>query len=445
MGGSKARGSRAVGYRPASARPVGYRPAGAEGMSAKSASPQPVSARPVSARPFSAKSVSAKPLSAKPFSAKPFSAKPARPQSVSAMDVHSAQAQAAQAHRPRPRSRRATAALLILGAVGLSLSVAAFVTNSGVSTLASAALPANTDRANFAERFFLSSRIADSAALQPLKRYVMARAAPEMTAREALASRWMPADFRASISDDDGSEIALPKIEGPASAFALAPAATSVTATTGVPLPRSRPTAADQVAASTSQALALAAAPANRPAERSLLQKLSDMVAPSRMTMASLSTGPNLFGRGPDLSLFGYDGATAVYDIKAHAVYLPNGTVFEAHSGMGTLRDDPEHVDVRMQGATPPAVYSLKPRERDFHGVAALRMTVADGTDINGRSGLLVHSFMLGPNGDSNGCISVKDYDRFLRAFNDGQFSHIAVVPSLKSVAETLAAQADPS
>jgi hypothetical protein len=118
--------------------------------------------------------------------------------------------------------------------------------------------------------------------------------------------------------------------------------------------------------------------------------------------------------------------------------------VFEAHSGMGAFRDDPDHVDVRMQGATPPAVYSLKPREREFHGVAALRMTVADGTDINGRSGLLVHSFMLGPNGDSNGCISVKEFDRFRRAYDDGQFTHIAVVNSLKQVAETLAAQADP-
>ena len=213
-------------------------------------------------------------------------------------------------------------------------------------------------------------------------------------------------------------------------------------------MPRSRPAAADQQITATTQALALAAAPTNRPAERSLMQKLSDMMSPSRMTMASLNTGTNLFGKGPDLSLFGYDGATAVYDLKAHAVYLPNGTVFEAHSGMGNLRDDPDHVDVRMLGATPPAVYSLKPREREFHGVAALRMTVADGTDINGRSGLLVHSFMLGPGGDSNGCISVKDYDRFLKAYNDGQFNHIAVVSSLKQVAETLAAaqaQADPA
>jgi hypothetical protein len=350
-----------------------------------------------------------------------------------------AQRAQAQARRPERRSRRGAVALLVLAAVGLSLSVAAFITNSGVSTLASAALPPNSDRANFAERFFLSSRISDSAALQPLKRYVIARAEPETTAREALASRWMPADFRASISDDDGNQIALPRIDAPV------PVVTATATTSGIPLPRSRPTAADQTAQITSQALALAAAPANRPAERSLMQKLSDMMSPSRTTMASLNTGPNLFGKGPDLSLFGYDGATAVYDLKAHAVYLPNGTVFEAHSGMGTFRDDPDHVDVRMQGATPPAVYSLKPRERDFHGVAALRMAVADGTDINGRSGLLVHSFMLGPNGDSNGCISVKDYDRFLKAFNDGQFTHIAVVPSLKAVAETLAAQNDPT
>ena len=354
--------------------------------------------------------------------------------------IHAAHAQAAKARR-LSRARRGTTALMVLAAVGLALSVAAVITNSGSATLASAALP-SSDRASFSDRFFLSAKNAESAALAPLKRYMMAKTEPTSTAQEALAARWMPADFRASIADDDGGQLNLPRIAAPGSV----PAATVTAATTtGIPMPRSRPAAADQPQiTSTTQALALAAAPSNRPAERSLLQKFSDMVAPSRMTMASLNTGPNLFGKGPDLALFGYDGATAVYDLKAHAVYLPNGTVFEAHSGMGAFRDDPEHVDVKMQGATPPAVYSLKPRERDFHGVAALRMTVADGTDINGRSGLLVHSFMLGPNGDSNGCISVKDFDRFRRAYDDGQFTHIAVVNSLKQVAETLAAQADP-
>ena len=167
---------------------------------------------------------------------------------------------------------------------------------------------------------------------------------------------------------------------------------------------------------------------APRPPERSALQKFSDMMK-AKMTIASLG-----LGRAPDLAALGYDNETAVYDITAHAVYLPNGTVFEAHSGMGSLRDDPDHVLVPNTGATPPAMYSLKPREASFHGVAALRMTPAEGSDIGGRSGLLVHSYMLGPNGDSNGCVSVRDYDRFLKAFNEGQFTHLAVVPSVKAI-----------
>jgi hypothetical protein len=100
---------------------------------------------------------------------------------------------------------------------------------------------------------------------------------------------------------------------------------------------------------------------------------------------------------------------------------------------MGSLRDDPEHVSVPNAGATPPAIYELKLREQVFHGVQALRMIPVEGSDTAGRSGLLAHSFMLGPNGDSNGCVSIKDYDRFLKAFNDGEINHLVVVPSLKS------------
>jgi hypothetical protein len=40
-------------------------------------------------------------------------------------------------------------------------------------------------------------------------------------------------------------------------------------------------------------------------------------------------------------------------------------------------------------GATPPAVYELKPRERLFHGVQALRMIPTEGSATKGRSGLL--------------------------------------------------------
>jgi hypothetical protein len=156
--------------------------------------------------------------------------------------------------------------------------------------------------------------------------------------------------------------------------------------------------------------------------DRTLLQKLSDLL-PGRITLASLAPGCGLFRRGPNLASLGYDGLTAVYDISAHAVYLPNRLSLEAHSGMGTLSDDPVHLLVPNAGATPPAVYELKPRERLFHGIQALRMIPAEGSDISGRSGLLAHSFMLGPDGDSNGCVSIRDYDRFLEAFNDGEIN----------------------
>jgi len=44
---------------------------------------------------------------------------------------------------------------------------------------------------------------------------------------------------------------------------------------------------------------------------------------------------------------------------------------------------------------------------------------------------LLAHSYMLGPKGDSNGCVSFKDYDAFLRAYQNGQVKRLAVVSRL--------------
>ncbi len=74
------------------------------------------------------------------------------------------------------------------------------------------------------------------------------------------------------------------------------------------------------------------------------------------------------------------DGQTAIYDITARMVYLPDGTKLEAHSGLGPKMDDPRHVNVRMHGATPPHVYDLIPREALFHGVQALRMIPVGGS-----------------------------------------------------------------
>jgi hypothetical protein len=126
------------------------------------------------------------------------------------------------------------------------------------------------------------------------------------------------------------------------------------------------------------------------------------------------------------------DGLTAIYDITARTVHLPDGTKLEAHSGLGPKMDDPRHVNVRMHGATPPHVYDLVPREALFHGVQALRLIPVGGEGaIFGRTGLLTHTYLLGPRGDSIGCISFKDYEAFLRAYQNGKVKRMVVVASI--------------
>ena len=122
------------------------------------------------------------------------------------------------------------------------------------------------------------------------------------------------------------------------------------------------------------------------------------------------------------------DRYTAVYDISAHTVILPNGSRLEAHSGLGAAVDDPSSVTQRMRGATPPNLYELTPREALFHGVRALRMTPTGGTTY-GRAGLLTHSYMLrGRSGESNGCVVFRDYSAFLAAYDSGQIRRLLVV-----------------
>ncbi|CAD5258066.1 conserved hypothetical protein [Bosea sp. 62] len=122
-------------------------------------------------------------------------------------------------------------------------------------------------------------------------------------------------------------------------------------------------------------------------------------------------------------------GKTAVYDISARVVHLPNGERLEANSGLGEMMNDLRFVHVRMKGPTPPHVYNLTEREALFHGVRAIRMHPVGGSGkIFGRAGLLVHNYLLGPRGDSNGCVSVKDYDRFLQAFLRGEIKQLVVV-----------------
>lgn len=132
-----------------------------------------------------------------------------------------------------------------------------------------------------------------------------------------------------------------------------------------------------------------------------------------------------------DTAALSDDGRTAIYDISARTVYLPNGRRLEAHSGLGAYMDNPRHVHLRMRGATPPNVYKLTLRESLFHGVRAIRLTPVDQGKMYGRAGILAHTYMLGPNGQSNGCVSFKNYNEFLNAYLKGGVTRLVVVDRL--------------
>jgi len=138
-----------------------------------------------------------------------------------------------------------------------------------------------------------------------------------------------------------------------------------------------------------------------QPAGGGLLAYASADASVTGSIIDTRSQNPMMGGAPP------YDRQTAVYDIAAQMVYLPDGTRLEAHSGLGSKMDDVRSSHVRMQGVTPPHIYELKPREALFHGVPALRLTPIGGQEkIYGRDGLLAHTYMLGPSGQSNGCVS---------------------------------------
>jgi hypothetical protein len=189
-------------------------------------------------------------------------------------------------------------------------------------------------------------------------------------------------------------------------------------------------TAALHVAATTSDAIADAPAPA--PAHRpSIFERLFGKPSPLTLAYAAPDDAGLGLGDGGSIAAARYDRETAVYDISAHTVYLPDGTTLEAHSGYGSNLDDPRTAAERMRGVTPPTIYELKPRESPFHGVQALRLIPLDEEKVHGRSGLLAHTFMLGPNGQSNGCVSFRNYQAFLQAYLNNKIKRLAVVARL--------------
>src|SRR5665647_1749301 len=153
-----------------------------------------------------------------------------------------------------------------LASVTVSLGAAAWITDSDMSTLASVALPENTVRiSSFEERFLPTSMLAspaDSAA-----RSALAAVGVEMKVR-ASARRAMSADSHAGFVDNEA------KVDD-----------AEQTAAAVVPLPRSRPPAADL---ESRPGPSLAQDNTVRRDDRTLLQKLSDLL-PGRVTLASLT------------------------------------------------------------------------------------------------------------------------------------------------------------
>lgn len=152
---------------------------------------------------------------------------------------------------------------------------------------------------------------------------------------------------------------------------------------------------------------------------------------PGEEVTAELALEHVRVGQSSDLMPLDLGSRTALYDIQAHTVYMPNGERLEAHSGIGKRLDDPRYVHERNRGATPPHIYDLALRRRPFHGVAALRLRPVGDGNMFGRAGMLAHSYMLGARGDSHGCVVFKDYPSFLQAFRSGEVLRLVVVRRL--------------
>lgn len=204
----------------------------------------------------------------------------------------------------------------------------------------------------------------------------------------------------------------------------VAPAAAAVSSAPAAPPSKTQ----SRLAAFRDSVRAVAAAAKIAATEKpTIFEKLFGKPAPTTLAYASaeddITAEQGTSGR--------YDHQTAVYDISAHTVYLPDGTQLEAHSGLGPRLDDPRFMNERMRGPTPATVYDLKLRESPFHGVEALRLVPVDESKVFGRSGLLAHSYMLGSNGQSNGCVSFRNYTPFLKAYLNHEIKRLVVVSRL--------------
>ncbi len=226
----------------------------------------------------------------------------------------------------------------------------------------------------------------------------------------------MAALEQTAVEEDTGEQETVAVIDSPAQAYALPQAG---------PLPVIRPSTATAGRPSKPNALAAIAAISPQKPDRGEDDKPTVLAfAKPDNPMREQPVRP-----GPAPKWPGIGSKVAIYDITNGVVHMPNGTKLEAHSGIGKLRDNPKYTHVKMKGPTPPGTYKLSMREKLFHGVAAIRLTSVDGKHPQGRTGLLAHSYLLRVRGDSHGCVAFAEYDRFLKAFQRGEITHMVIVP----------------
>jgi hypothetical protein len=278
----------------------------------------------------------------------------------------------------------------------------------------------------FAERFLARSDDAPSSALAKADRLPVAQ--PPTYTVASLAPEALPDPqpqseaATAPAPETRDAQLPLPKIQQASLAIPLPmPRPASLRAP-----PNDGPSRTEAAAANRAAALAAIAQP-----KLTIFEKLFGRQEKGP-TLAFASPDGGITSDGSSLTPGRYDRQTAVYDISARTVYMPNGARLEAHSGLGSKMDDPRFVHVRMHGATPPHTYDLSMRESLFHGVEAIRLNPVGGeSNVFGRTGLLAHTYMLGPNGQSNGCVSFKDYEKFLRAYKNNEIKRLVVVAKL--------------
>lgn len=218
------------------------------------------------------------------------------------------------------------------------------------------------------------------------------------------------------------------------------PPATSeptVETVSAVPLPMANPLFAGRVMPGDEPEDTLTLAP-RPPRKPSLEAQVAALPPPMEEDDTPEETAPPAATQAPkdELRYPGAEDKFAIYDIRAKKLHLPGGKKLEAHSGYGDKFDDVRYVHVKMLGPTPPNRYKLRMREALFHGTEAVRMTPVGDGKMYGRNGFLLHPYLLGPRGDSNGCISLADYDAFLAAFKKGKVEEVIVVEAMPRSAE---------